>query len=610
VPREPRVQQLHLVGFTTDRKGLIFATRRGAKSGTYVVSVDERLVSSVGELARLAGLLDGASGPGAGAPEASLPADGAARLEAEDHSPAAPGRSAGRPRSPALPVPHGVPRSALSPREMQARLRQGSSVADVAAAAGVDEEWVERFAAPVLAEQARVVARAQEAVFAKRRVGVSVVPLGQAVRTVLAERGVFLPDDVFDAGWSAFHAFGSRWVVSFQYRSRGRTRVAEWDFDLGAGELRARNRVASELSYVGPSRRQRPVLANGAVPRARAARPTRPAKAGSPARTGQPTRPTRPRDAPVATGRTASASSRGGSRKRAASRRKPPLRERPVENAPAHKRARLAAAAPGPAELAPRSAPASRSGGPGAPSSAGAPRGAGGGRGGGPKAVSAAAGVLEPGAPNGSGARLPGRDVRPGPQRPRPLVAATRTRLPGPQRLLGPGRAPVPDAMRRERPLIAPTRRGARGASSPAGEPERRELGADSKGSAAPGVAPEETAATVVASASEPHGAEQATGPPVAGRGSPPDRGAARARPTRHRSVLFDWAGEAPLDGEVRRHADDPVWDAGSRSGAVSGAVAPSDRVRRLSLPRPLQIRAGRAGAAMPPSPEPGSAPA
>ena len=45
--------------------------------------------------------------------------------------------------------------------EIQTRLRRGRSLKDVAKDAGVEQEWVERFAAPVFAEQAEVISRVQ-----------------------------------------------------------------------------------------------------------------------------------------------------------------------------------------------------------------------------------------------------------------------------------------------------------------------------------------------------------------------------------------------------------------------------------------------------------------
>src|SRR3954463_14918429 len=47
------VQQLHLVGFTTDLEGLIFSARRGSRSGDYMVVLDERLLARIEEALRL-----------------------------------------------------------------------------------------------------------------------------------------------------------------------------------------------------------------------------------------------------------------------------------------------------------------------------------------------------------------------------------------------------------------------------------------------------------------------------------------------------------------------------------------------------------------------------
>ena len=47
------MQQLHLVGFTTDHDGLIYSARRGAKSGSFVIELDDDLVDTIEELLRL-----------------------------------------------------------------------------------------------------------------------------------------------------------------------------------------------------------------------------------------------------------------------------------------------------------------------------------------------------------------------------------------------------------------------------------------------------------------------------------------------------------------------------------------------------------------------------
>ncbi|HEV2760124.1 MAG TPA: septation protein SepH [Acidimicrobiales bacterium] len=216
------MRKLHLVGLTTDRDGLIFTARKGSKSGGFIVPLDDRVLAAIAD----AGRLDN------GAPSD----DGAALPEVE----AVPKRLRSE--------------SALTPREMQARLRAGRSIDEVAAEAGVDTEWVARFAVPILAEQAQVVELARALVYAKPRLGESSQPLGSSVLQNLSDRGVFLPDDVANAGWSAFQLHDSVWMVRFRYRSRGRDQEAQWEIDVPTGRLRARNRHASDLGYVDPGR--------------------------------------------------------------------------------------------------------------------------------------------------------------------------------------------------------------------------------------------------------------------------------------------------------------------------------------------------------------------
>jgi hypothetical protein len=210
------VRLLHLVGFTSDHTGLIFAARRGAKSGGFVVALDDGLLELI-EAARRS--------------QARTTATPAAGL-------------AVRPRV----------ESGLSPREMQARLRAGRTVAAVAAEAGVEVEWVERFAAPVLAEQAAAVARAGQLVLRTPRRGESDRALAASVRRNLVDRGIRLADDEFDAAWSSFQQAADEWLVRFHYRSRGRELDAEWMMEPASGVLTARNRLATELGYVDPGR--------------------------------------------------------------------------------------------------------------------------------------------------------------------------------------------------------------------------------------------------------------------------------------------------------------------------------------------------------------------
>ncbi|HUF32716.1 MAG TPA: septation protein SepH [Acidimicrobiales bacterium] len=210
------MQELHLVGFTTERDGLIFSTRQGAKSGSFIIPVDDEL-------------------------RQALLAAGADHVDDEVGAKAAPSRPA-------------APESVLSPREMQERLRAGWTIEEVAREAGAEVDWVARFAAPVLAEQARVVGHALDLTFDKPRVGPSSRPLGPSVRRNIAGRGVRMTDDEVEAAWGAYQLDDDLWVVRFVYTSRGREQRAEWLLDQTAGTLRSHNRLGSQLGHVGARR--------------------------------------------------------------------------------------------------------------------------------------------------------------------------------------------------------------------------------------------------------------------------------------------------------------------------------------------------------------------
>ncbi|HSH61020.1 MAG TPA: septation protein SepH, partial [Acidimicrobiales bacterium] len=227
------VEQLHFVGFTNDNEALMLSRRDDATSGEYFVAIDEYLLAAIEQF----------DGEGDDADDRQVDARASLAL----------------PRG-SLPAPAPMyprPSSELSPREIQSRLRSGSSISDVADEAGVDEEWIVRFAAPIIAEQARVVQQAQGLTFTKPRVGPSSQPLRTSVRWNLADQGSLRDDELFDAGWSAYNLQGARWVVRLNFVAKRRRKMAEWEVDLREGELLARNRVATDLGYVEPGRRRK-----------------------------------------------------------------------------------------------------------------------------------------------------------------------------------------------------------------------------------------------------------------------------------------------------------------------------------------------------------------
>lgn len=142
------------------------------------------------------------------------------------------------------------PESALSPREIQARLRAGDSPEEVARAAGVALARIERFSGPVLSERTRVVDEARAARLERQRRGLSALPLGEAVDAALGDVAGLKPGSV---EWTAWRRENATWVVRLTYTARGRTRSAEWGWAPSRREVTALDNAAAALAYVAPA---------------------------------------------------------------------------------------------------------------------------------------------------------------------------------------------------------------------------------------------------------------------------------------------------------------------------------------------------------------------
>lgn len=236
------MQKLHVVGYAADQGGFVLAARKGAKSGSYFLALDDSLLEQLAQARR--------------------------------------GEQQAAPEEPVRP-PRVGSSSALTPREIQTRLRAGRSIEEVAEEAGVGVDWVDRFAAPVLAEQAAAVERAGRAVLHTPRRGPSDRPLEASVRRNLAERGVVMAEGDYRNAWSARYLIDTDWLVTFQFRNRGRVMTAEWMFNAANGALTTRNRLGADLGYLEPERRLGPP-GSGDSPEAAAT--SRPARRSVPAR--------------------------------------------------------------------------------------------------------------------------------------------------------------------------------------------------------------------------------------------------------------------------------------------------------------------------------------
>jgi hypothetical protein len=133
--------------------------------------------------------------------------------------------------------------SALRPREIQARVRAGESLEEVAAAAGVPVERIEAFAGPVLAERAYIAGLAQEAHVRRQGEATSNRTLLAAVTERLSSRGV----ERGDVTWDSWKLDGRRWHVQADVETGTTRHHATFAFDLDGRFSIATNKDARWL---------------------------------------------------------------------------------------------------------------------------------------------------------------------------------------------------------------------------------------------------------------------------------------------------------------------------------------------------------------------------
>ncbi|WP_166848338.1 septation protein SepH [Isoptericola sp. BMS4] len=124
-----------------------------------------------------------------------------------------------RPRAEALRA-----QATLRPRDLQARLRAGATVEELAEESGLPAEHVQRYEWPVATERQHAI----DQVRAHRLDGDGEVrTLGEAADARLGARGV-TPDD---ARWSARREGSAPWVVEVRFAAGDRDRSARWTYD-------------------------------------------------------------------------------------------------------------------------------------------------------------------------------------------------------------------------------------------------------------------------------------------------------------------------------------------------------------------------------------------
>ena len=147
----------------------------------------------------------------------------------------------------------------LSPKEIQARIRAGASVEQVATASGSDIVRIRRFAHPVLLERSRAseLATAAHPLLAD---GPSVLTLLETVSTALVARGL----NPAKLSWDAWRNEDGRWTVQLSWQAGRSDNLAHFCFTPGAhgGTVTAMDDPASELidpDYKPPLRPLAPV---------------------------------------------------------------------------------------------------------------------------------------------------------------------------------------------------------------------------------------------------------------------------------------------------------------------------------------------------------------
>ncbi|MFI6425986.1 septation protein SepH [Promicromonospora sp. NPDC050880] len=123
--------------------------------------------------------------------------------------------------------------SALRPREIQARLRAGETVEQLAEASGLPVEHVRRFEYPVISEREHSISRVRAKAVLTDDDGATT--LGEVADERLRSRGV-RPDD---ARWSATREGTHPWIVQVEFTAAERPRVARWSLEPRGGFVEA-----------------------------------------------------------------------------------------------------------------------------------------------------------------------------------------------------------------------------------------------------------------------------------------------------------------------------------------------------------------------------------
>ncbi|GIL29757.1 septation protein SepH [Actinocatenispora comari] len=136
--------------------------------------------------------------------------------------------------------------AALSPRDIQSRIRSGESAEEVARIAGVPVDRVLRYAGPVLQERAML---AQHARRTRLRSSERGATLAEIVDTRLTQHGV----DAEGVSWDAYRRDDGTWRVTASWASGKATAQAVWALDKARQVVTPDDDMAQFLSAERPA---------------------------------------------------------------------------------------------------------------------------------------------------------------------------------------------------------------------------------------------------------------------------------------------------------------------------------------------------------------------
>ncbi len=137
----------------------------------------------------------------------------------------------------------------LTPREIQAEIRLGTTVAELVARTGADEDQVAKYAAPIITELKHIVTLARNirlSLAGDRFTDPTQIEFG----TVMDER--LVNNRAKDVSWVSKKTVEGVWLVSAEYKIDSEPGIATWSFEPKALSLVPENQSALLLSNASP----------------------------------------------------------------------------------------------------------------------------------------------------------------------------------------------------------------------------------------------------------------------------------------------------------------------------------------------------------------------